>query len=224
MTCEVLGPADCQPGDVESRLSDADRHALSSLPASADSFVQLEIVADHRDARERARTIANQRSALDRIFDLPVFDEVRLRALEDELAGRDIDLTASEINRVNAALQGSEDFARVLVAGGHEGVGHARHRPVGVAFAPARTSRRDAGEARVQAILQIAFENAVFDQHRALSRRAFIVDGERAAPVFERAVIHNCYTGRRDALPDHARKSAGAFTVEVALEPVADGL
>src|SRR5574338_674698 len=160
-----LHSADCQSGDVERGLSDTDWDALSALAAGADAIIELEVVADHFDPRQRARTIANKRRALDRIFDRAVLDVVGLGALEDELAGGDVDLSASEIDRVNTALQGFEDLAGLAIAGGHEGVGHARHRPVRIAFAPPRTGRRDAREARVHAVLQIAFEDAVFDQN-----------------------------------------------------------
>ena len=137
MTADELAAADSKPGDVQRWLSNTDWHALSGFAARADSFVEFEIVADHRDARQCARTISDQRRAFDRIFDLTVFNEVRLGALEDELAGGDVDLSASEINRVNAALQRTQDLIWVSIAGSHEGVGHARHRPVRIAFAAA---------------------------------------------------------------------------------------
>src|SRR6266540_4661783 len=59
---------------AQRRLSDADRNALSVLAASADTGVKREIVADHRHARERVRTIADQRRTLDRIGELAVLD------------------------------------------------------------------------------------------------------------------------------------------------------
>src|SRR5262245_14017670 len=152
-----LHAADSEAADVESRLTDADRNTLSGLAARAHAFIELEIVADHFHARQRTRSVADQRRALDRRFDLAVLDEIGLGALEDELARGDIDLTASEINRINPAFQAGEDLFRRLVAGGHEGVGHARHRPMRVAFAAAVAGRGDAGQARIHAVLQIAF-------------------------------------------------------------------
>src|SRR5262245_41578299 len=105
MRADELHAADSQSGDVESRLADADRNALSALAARADAFVQLEIVAHHGDARERAGAVADQGRALDRIFDRSVLDKIGFRALEDELAGGDVDLSASEIDRIYAALE-----------------------------------------------------------------------------------------------------------------------
>jgi hypothetical protein len=44
--------ADGQSIDLERRLSHADRHALAVLAAGADAAVELQVVADHRDARQ----------------------------------------------------------------------------------------------------------------------------------------------------------------------------
>ena len=65
----------------------------------------------------------------------------------------------------------------------HEGVGHARHGDVREAFAPAVAGQRHAHEPRVEAVLQIAAQDAVLDQHGAAGRRAFVVDVERAAAI-----------------------------------------
>ena len=70
-----------------------------------------------------------------------------------------------------------------LVAAQHDGVGHARHRRMGVALAPAVAGRLHAHQAGVLAVLHQADQAAVLDQHVALGRRALVVDGERAAAV-----------------------------------------
>jgi len=41
--------------DLQRRLTDADRHALAVLAANADTFVEREVVADHRDTMEYFR-------------------------------------------------------------------------------------------------------------------------------------------------------------------------
>jgi hypothetical protein len=71
----------------------------------------------------------------------------------------------------------------VHVAAEHIGVGHARHRLVGIAFAAAVAGRLHAHQPGVLAILHVADQLAVLDQHVAGRRRAFVVDGERAAPL-----------------------------------------
>ena len=50
-------------------------------------------------------------------------------------------------------------------------------------------------QARVQAVLHVAAQHAVLDQHGALRGRALVVDGERAAPAGERAVVHHRHAG-----------------------------
>ena len=90
----------------------------------------------------------------------------------------------------------------VDVAGQHEGVGHARHRHVREALAAAVAGGRHAHEARVEAVLQVAAQDAVLDQHGAAGRRALVVDVERAAAVGDRAVVdHGDRAARRRCWP-----------------------
>ena len=117
-----------------------------------------------------------------------------------------------------------EDLAGIVLAAEHEGVGHARHRRVGEALAAAVAGRRDAHQPGVEPVLDIALEDAVLDQHVALRRRALVVDGQRAAPVADRAVVDHGDAGRRDPLADPAGEGRGALAVEIALEAVADRL
>src|SRR4029079_14106972 len=77
---------------------------------------------------------------------------------------------------------------------------------------------------RVHLVLHVALQHAVFDQRRALRRRALVVDVERAAPARERAIVdHGALLGRH-ALADLAAERGRALVVEVAFESVADGL
>ena len=111
-----------------------------------------------------------------------------------------------------------------LVAGEHVGVGHARHRHVGEAFAPAVAGRLHAHQPRVLPVLHVAVEDAVLDQHGAIGRRAFVVDGERAAASRNGAVVDDGDALGGDALADQAGKGRGLLAVEIAFEPVADRL
>src|SRR5690606_12940143 len=79
-------------------------------------------------------------------------------------------------------------------------------------------------EARVEGVLQVALEDAVLDEHVALGRVALVVDVERTAPAFDRAVVDDRHAGRRHPLADTAGEYRGALAVEVALEAVADRL
>src|SRR4051794_134317 len=65
-------PADGNPVHAQSRLADPDRHALAILAAGADAGIEFEVVADHADAMQVARAVADQHRALDRRADLAV--------------------------------------------------------------------------------------------------------------------------------------------------------
>ncbi len=79
-------------------------------------------------------------------------------------------------------------------------------------------------QACVQRVLQIAPQHAVLDQHRALGRVALIIDVQRSPPSRDRAIVHHGHTRRRNPLADAAAEGGAAFAVEVALQPVANGL
>ena len=106
----------------------------------------------------------------------------------------------------------------------HVGVGHARHRHVGVALAAAVAGGLDAHQPRVHRILDVGLEDAVLDEHVALRGVALVVDVERAAPVGDGAVVEHGHALGRDTLADAPGKGARALAVEVAFQPVADGL
>ena len=110
------------------------------------------------------------------------------------------------------------------VAGEHEGVGHARHRDVGIGLAAAVAGRLHAHQPGVLPVLHVADEDAVLDQRGDAGRRALVVDGERAAAVGNRAVVDDGDARRGDALAHQAGEGALLLAVEVALEPVADRL
>ena len=162
---------------------------LAALAAHADALVELEVVADALDPGQHRRAVADQGRALDRLGDLAAADPVGLGAGEDELAAGDVDLPAAEALGVNPVLDPLDQLARIVLAGEHEGVGHARHRRMGEAFAAAVAGRLHAHQPGIEPVLQIALEDAVLDQHVAPRRRAFVVDGQRSAPLLDRAVV-----------------------------------
>src|SRR6185295_15985792 len=98
------GSPDRDPVHAQGRLADADRHALAVLAAGADAGVELQIVADHADAMQIARAVADQHRALDRRADLAVFQSVGLGALEHVFTGHNVDLPAAERHRIDAVL------------------------------------------------------------------------------------------------------------------------
>ena len=144
--------------------------SLPQMPTPVSSAMSLPIM---RDARQRVGAVADQRRALHRVLDLAVLDPERLAGREHELAAGDVDLAAAEVGGVEAAsCMLATISSGSCVAAEHVGVGHARHRHV-------RDSSR-AGRCRwartpirraFSAVLDVAAQDAVLDQHVALGRR-----------------------------------------------------
>src|SRR3546814_2112200 len=91
-------------------------------------------------------------------------------------------------------------------------------------FAAAVAGGFDPHQPRVEAILHIALEDAVLDQHGLARRGPFVVDRKRAAAAaadgaVHRAIVDHRHAGRRDALTDAARKGARTLAVEIAFKP-----
>ena len=81
-----------------------------------------------------------------------------------------------------------------------------------------------AHQPRVLAVLHVADQDAVLDQHGAVGRRALVVDRERAAPRRDGAVVDHGDALGGDPLAHQAGEGRGLLAVEVAFEPVADRL
>src|SRR3984957_10100263 len=90
--------------DAQGRLADADGDALAGLAAGADAVFELEIVADHRDAVQVSRPVADQHGALDRRADFAVLEPIGFGAFEHVFARSDVDLAAAEIDGIDAVL------------------------------------------------------------------------------------------------------------------------
>ena len=93
-----------------------------------------------------------------------------------------------------------------------------------VGFTAAVAGWRNPHQARVELILHIAFQDAVFNQHVVLPRHAFIVDRQRTAAALQGAVIHHSAQFGSHQLPDLAAEHRGAAAVEVAFQAVTDRL
>ena len=91
---------------------------------------------------------------------------------------------------------------------------------MGIALAPAIAGGRHTHQACVHTVLDVTFEDAVFDQHVALAGVAFIIDIERAAPVGQGAVVQHGDTFGCHTLADAATEGAGALAVEIAFQPM----
>ena len=95
---------------------------------------------------------------------------------------------------------------------------------MGVALAAAVAGRLHVHQPGVLAVLHVADEDAVLDQHGAVGRRALVVDRQRAAPRGDRAVIDHGDALGGDLLAHQPGESRSLLAVEIALEAVADGL
>src|SRR5665213_2220834 len=79
-------PADGDALHQQGRLADADRHALAVLAAGAHAGVELHIVADHLDALQIGRAVADQHGPLEWRAELAIVDLERFGDVEDVLA------------------------------------------------------------------------------------------------------------------------------------------
>src|SRR5436190_154539 len=79
---ESAGAAHGDAVHPQGRLADADRHALAVLAAGADTGIEREIIADHGDAVQVGRSVADQHRALERRADLAVFYSVGFGTLK----------------------------------------------------------------------------------------------------------------------------------------------
>src|SRR6185295_20023116 len=95
------GPADRDGVHAQGGLADADRHPLAVLAAGADTGIEREVVADHADAIEVGRPVADQHGALERAAELAAVDLVGFRHLEHVFARLDVDLAAAEAHRID---------------------------------------------------------------------------------------------------------------------------
>ena len=136
---------------------------------------------------------------------LAVFDQVALGGGEDEVAAGDVHLPAAERGAVEPLGNAADDFRRIAFARQHEGIGHARHGDVLIAFAPSAAGGGGFQQSRRKLVLQIAAQNSVFDQDIALRGLAFVVDVERTAPAANGAVVDHRAERTGHLLADRGR-------------------
>src|ERR1700733_11680250 len=108
----LSGATDGQAVDAQRRLTDAHRHALAFLAARAHTIIKFQVVADHADACEHIRPVADECCPFQRRAEPAVFDPVRLARRKDEFSGGDINLAAAEVDRIDATRHGAQDLLR----------------------------------------------------------------------------------------------------------------
>src|ERR1700693_3725982 len=172
------GAADGQAVYFQCGNADAHGDGLSVFAAGADAFVEFQIVAHHGDTGEDVGAVADQRGALDGCGHVAVFDEVGLGGGKDKFSAGDIHLAAAEVHRVHAVLDGADDVFRIVLAGKHVSVGHARHGNVFVALATAVARVGHAHQAGGKLVTEIALQDSLFDEDSVLGGLTFVVHVE----------------------------------------------
>ena len=156
--------------------------------------------------------------------DLTVLDQVALRDAEHEVAGRGVHLATAETAHVDAGGRVADDLRRVAGARQDVRVRHAHHGRVRVGLAARVAGRLDAHLRRAHAILQEPLQDPVGEQHRALRRRALVVEVERAPPVGDRRVVDPVDQRAGALRADQLSIHAGLLVDRVGLEGVPDRL
>ena len=138
---------------------------------------------------------------------MAIFDQVSFGSGEDELAVRNIHLAATEVHRVNAAFHGTNNIVRIVIAGEHVSIGHARHGDVLVTFTASITGIGHAHQTRRELVAQIPLEDSFFDQNSFLCGMAFVIHIERSPTPGHGAVVHNRAFFAGDFLADQSGES-----------------
>ena len=112
----------------------------------------------------------------------------------------------------------------MILAREHVGVGHARHGNVLVAF-PASVPRiGNAHQPGRKLVAQIALQNSLFNQHRLLRGRAFIIHIQRSPTPRHRAVVHHGAFLAGHTLANQPRKCRRFLAVEIGFQSMSHGL
>jgi hypothetical protein len=108
--------------------------------------------------------------------------------------------------------------AGIAVAGRHVGVGHARHRHMGVALAPAVAGRLHVHQPRVLAVLHVADEMpSSISTVRLVGVPSSSIESEPRR-LWKRAVVDHGDALGRHLLAHQAGEGRGLLAVEVAFE------
>ncbi len=150
-----------------------------------------------------------------------LLDEVRLGDTEHEVAGGGVDLTAAELDRVDAEVDAAHDVVGIGVALEQERVRHAGHGQVAVALPPTVAARRASFLARPHDVPHVVGEHAVLDEDVALRGMTLVVDRERSPLVRVSAVVDDGHERRGDRLAQLALEHRRVLEDVIGFEPVA---
>ena len=88
-------------------------------------------------------TVPNQRCAFHRGSHFALLNEIGFACCKHKLPGSDVNLTAAEIDRKDAALHRLDHIRLSGITRLHKGVRHPWHRKMGVALTPPIACRRN---------------------------------------------------------------------------------
>src|SRR4029450_9005183 len=91
-----------------------------------------------------------------------------------------------------------------------------------ITLAAAIASRGHTHQASIQAVLQVAAQDTVFNQHRTPCGRPLVIHIERTAPTWNRPVIDHCAQLRGHLLPNATTKCRDALAVKITFQPMSN--
>src|SRR5262249_15506329 len=91
-------------------------------------------------------------------------------------------------------------------------------------FTSAVAGKRHFHQGRVQTVLEVALQDAFFDQDCSGGRRAFVIDVERSSAVGQGAIVYDRAQLRGDLLAHQVTEGRHFLTIEVSFEAVTDRL
>ena len=95
------------------------------------------------------------------------------------------------------------DFFRLQRAVQDICIAHSGEGVVLIALAPSVAGRGDLVMARGNFIVNITFEDSIFDKHSLLAGCCFVIEIDRAACRSPGSIVYDCYKGLGNLLTDH---------------------
>src|SRR5262249_2896669 len=138
------------------RLARGDRHALALLAAHASP--RFEVVPYCIDHTQHFGAVADELRSANRARDLALLDAVGLGDAEAKVAGRGVDLSAAELDAVDAVFDAANDVVGFRLAGEQERIRHAWQRQMAIRFAATVPTRHTPFFARAQHVVHVVGE------------------------------------------------------------------
>ena len=139
---------------------------------------------------------------------LSVADNITFIYRKVELAGGRVHGTAGHAGRVKAVVHALNHGVEAVLAGSNEGVPHAAHGSILVAFTAGRTRTGHTYFGSTHAVAHVTFQNSVFNQYSALGRHALVVKLEATPHAVQSSVVNGGKARLADSLAQLAAEGA----------------